>query len=88
MGIGNELYDPPKMEVTTRSRTGHNTNEEYRRLQYGGTSMDSFDLVSSHAVESGAYDSRLGRWERKMRETTEGKITRIFSAYAPVYSQT
>ena len=84
MGTGNELYDILKTEVDTRIRTGHSTHKEDGRLQYGGTAMDSFELLASQVVYSKADDSGLGRWIWMRWETPEGKITRIVSAYAPV----
>ena len=87
MGTGNGFYDQIKTEVTTRTITGQNTHEEDGRIQHGLTSIASFVLVSSQVVDIGAYDSVQDRWTWMRWETPKVKITRIVSAYAPVYSQ-
>ena len=50
VGIINSFYDLLNMEVTTRTRIGHNTHEKDDMLTYGGTSMDSFDIVASQLM--------------------------------------
>ena len=47
VGTEHGLYDLLKTEVVTNTRTGHNTHEGDGILNYGGTAMVSFDLVSS-----------------------------------------
>ena len=61
MGTGNGIYDLLNTEVTARTRAGHNTCEEYGRLEYGVMTMASFDLVSSKLVESREDDSGIFR---------------------------
>ena len=61
MGTGNGIYDLIKTAVNTRTRIGHNTHEDYGRLQYGGKAMEIFDLISSQGVDSRSDDSVLGR---------------------------
>ena len=60
MGTVNVFYNLLRTEVTTSNITGHNTNEEYARLQYGGTTISSFGLVASQVVYSGSDKSRQG----------------------------
>ena len=63
MGIENGFYQLLNAEVATRTRTGYNTHEEDVRLQYGGTSMYSFDLVASQLMDSRVDGYVLGRWK-------------------------
>ena len=58
------FYDLINMEVTTRNRTGKNSHEEVRRLKHGGTSIYSFDIVSSQVVNIGSGESGIGRQTR------------------------
>ena len=61
MGTGDGIYDLLNTEVTARTRAGHNTSEEYGRLEYGVMTMSSFDLVSSKLVESREDNSGIFR---------------------------
>ena len=47
VGTEHGLYDLLKTEVVTSTRIGHNTHEGDGILNYGGTSIVSFYIVSS-----------------------------------------
>ena len=62
----------------------HNKNDNISsRSQPGGTAVAAFSRLSSFILESGQDSTGLGRWSW-IRVGTEGRKTRIITAYQPV----
>jgi hypothetical protein len=72
-------------ETEMRSIVAHNTHENVRRVQEGGTALMLFGSSVQHfnAPESGRDETGLGRWVVITLSGAEGFTTRIVCGYNP-----
>jgi hypothetical protein len=60
--FSNKLPQLFSAEAQSRFVTGHNSNEDKRRSQYGGTCGMILGSLSSHVTKVGVDPTNLGRW--------------------------
>ena len=69
-----------------RISSSNNKHESLQKLQYGGTTVISFDEVAHRVKSTGADSTGLGRWTWMLFEGKNNHHTRIISAYIPCKS--